>query len=136
MDIFSKRKRSEVMSKIHGKNTSFERGVFSYLRRQSVYCQKHHKRTLGTPDLAVPSKKIAVFLDSAFWHGRDYKSLKPRLSNFWRTKIEANIRRDKNNTKRLRKMGWRVLRVWDFQLRKHPEIWLSKIAEFLKRGGD
>lgn len=69
-DVFSKAKRSEVMSKIRGKNTKAELVVFRYLRKEGVYFQKHYKRALGSPDIALPLKKRAVFIDGDFWHGK------------------------------------------------------------------
>lgn len=69
-DIFSSEKRREVMSRIRGKNTKAELIVFRYLRKEGVYFQKHYKRAPGSPDIALPRKKRAVFIDGDFWHGK------------------------------------------------------------------
>lgn len=131
-DLFTPQRRSEIMSHIRSKNTSIEKTVFSYLARQGVYFQKHYSRILGKPDIALPRKKIAVFIDGDFWHGRDYKKTKNRLPNeFWRTKIENNFIRDKKNRKALKENGWKILRVWESEIEKKKEKTLDKIFKFL-----
>ncbi|MFA6228309.1 MAG: very short patch repair endonuclease [Patescibacteria group bacterium] len=116
-DVFSKEKRSEIMSKIRGKNTKVELLVFGELRKRGVYFQKHYKRAPGKPDIALPRKKIAVFIDGDFWHGYNFSNTKKRLpKKYWRAKIEANIHRDVKNRRKLKRMGWKVLRIWEHQL--------------------
>jgi DNA mismatch endonuclease (patch repair protein) len=118
-DIFSRKKRSEIMSHIRSKNTSIEKRVFRYLRSKSIYFQSHYRRIAGCPDIALPSKKRAVFIDGDFWHGWSYAKTGSKLPNeFWRTKIEANMRRDKRNRRALRRRGWEVVRIWEHQLEK------------------
>lgn len=132
-DIFSKLKRSEVMSKIRSKNTKIELLVFRALRKQGIYFQKHYTGALGKPDIALPRKRKAVFIDSGFWHGYRYQALKPKLTKkFWRDKIEYNMRRDKRTNLMLKKDGWQVLRVWEHKIRKNSEKTIAKIIQFLK----
>lgn len=128
-DIFSKEKRSEIMSRIRSKNTKVERIVFAYLRAKKVYFQKHYARAVGSPDVAVPSRKIAVFVDGDFWHGRDAKKRLPKLNDWWREKIVRNMRRDRANRAALRKAGWSVLRVWEGELvrKRTRDRWLEKV---------
>lgn len=122
------------MSRIRSKNTAVERQVFNFLRKEGINFKKHYKAVPGSPDVAVPSKKRAVFVEGAFWHGWGYKRLRPRLSPFWRRKIENNMRRDRRNMRRLRKLDWKVMRVWDHRLKRKPKYWLSKTALFLMEG--
>lgn len=70
-----------------------------------------------------------IFVDSNFWHGWQYPKWKKKLtSNFWINKIESNRRRDRRNNRTLKKMGWRVIRIWEHQLKKHKgEIFLKKL---------
>jgi len=88
-DIFSKEKRSEVMSRIRAKNTTAELIVFKDLRKRGIYFQKHYARIVGTPDIALPRKKLAVFIDGDFWHGRSLQKLveKRGYDDFWTKKI-------------------------------------------------
>lgn len=94
-DVFSKQKRSEIMSLIRSKNTAIELNVFRFLRRNSIYFQKNYKRAMGSPDVALPRKKKAVFIDGDFWH------------------------------------GWKVLRVWEHDLKKKEKETMEKIRQFL-----
>jgi DNA mismatch endonuclease, patch repair protein len=134
MDVFSKKKRSEIMSKIRSKNTEIEKFVFRELRKSKIYFQKHYKKISGNPDIALPKKKIAIFIDGDFWHGYKYAIQKQRLpKKYWLGKIEGNIRRDKRNRLKLKKEGWKVLRIWEHEIKKNPERALEKIINFLKQ---
>lgn len=126
------KQRSEVMSKIRSKNTKIERLVFRELRRRKIYFQKHYKKVSGNPDIALPIKKKAVFIDGDFWHGYQFSKLKKRLpKKYWVAKISRNIERDKKNRAKLKQMGWRVLRIWEHELRQDLEEAIGKIANFV-----
>lgn len=120
------------MSKIRSKNTKAERAVFKELRRNKIYFQKHYRKIKGCPDIAIPSKKLAVFIDGDFWHGRDFSNQKKRLpKKYWLQKIKANIERDALNRRLLRGKGWKIMRVWETDiLRNKPKI-LNKIIAFI-----
>jgi DNA mismatch endonuclease (patch repair protein) len=132
-DIFSKAKRGEIMSRIRSKNTKVERIVFRYLRAKRIYFQRHYARAVGSPDVALPRRKIAVFIDGDFWHGRHAGKRLPKLDAWWRAKILRNMRRDRLARAALRKEGWSVLRVWETELtrKRTRERWLEKIREHL-----
>jgi DNA mismatch endonuclease (patch repair protein) len=132
-DIVSKKKRSEMMSNIKGKNTKTELLVFSYLRKQGIYFQKHYKKVPGCPDVAIPSKKLAVFIDGDFWHAKGYPRCLQRLSPFWRQKIKANYLRDKKKRTQLSRLGWKTYRVWESALKKpdQRDLALLQVAKFL-----
>lgn len=132
MDVFTKKKRSEIMSKIRSKNTKIETIVFRELRRRKIYFQKHYKKAAGNPDIALPRKKRAVFIDGDFWHGYRFNKFKERLpKKYWVEKIEANMRRDKRNKARLRRAGWKVLRVWEHEVLKREEEIMKRIIDFI-----
>jgi len=132
-DCFTKEKRSEIMSNIRSKNTKAEILVFRELRRRGVYFQKHYKKAKGNPDIALPRKKKAVFIDGDFWHGRNFKKTKDRLpKKYWRAKIEGNIKRDRKNRTKLRKEGWQVLRIWEHEVIKKFNSTIDKIINFLE----
>lgn len=121
------------MSRIRSKNTRIEQEVYRYLRRKKIYFQKHYDRAPGKPDIALPRIKKAIFIDGDFWHGWKFAEKKKRLPNdgYWIQKIEKNIKRDKKNRARLRKNGWKVMRVWEHQLKKRPMDTLERIEAFL-----
>ncbi len=133
-DVFTKKKRSEVMALIRSKNTKLEQKVFRHLQRKGVYFKKHHDKVFGRPDIVLVRKRRAVFIDSGFWHGWQYPRWKKRLSSsFWQEKIEKNRQRDRRVTATLRRNGWEVLRVWSHRLEKGSIIeTLFKIENFLK----
>ena len=86
---------------------------------------------VGSLDVALPSRKIAIFIDGDFWHGYKFSQRKARLPvKYWQNKIETNMKRDKRNRARLRKLGWKVLRVWEHEVRKGG---IEKIVSFLKK---
>ncbi len=133
-DIFSKKKRSEIMAAIKSKNTNLERGVFSFLRKNGCRFCTHRKNVFGKPDIAIISEKKAVFIDSDFWHGWQYPKWKNNLNgDFWVKKIEANRNRDKKVNRLLKKEGWRVLRIWEHELEVKRDESLNKIVDFLKK---
>jgi len=120
------------MSRIRSQNTKAELLVFAYLRKRKIYFQKHYSKVPGKPDIALPRRKIAVFIDGDFWHGWKFKEKQSKLpALYWQEKIAGNIARDKRNRAKLKKQGWRVLRVWEHQLKKNPDVALQKIERFL-----
>jgi len=131
-DIFPKRKRGEIMSHIKSKNTAVELLVFRHLRARGISCRKHYSRISGNPDVALPRKKKAIFIDGDFWHGHRFTKLKKRLPRkYWLVKIENNIKRDKKNRAKLKKDGWKILRIWEHDLLKRKEESLKRIVKFL-----
>ena len=124
---------SRVMSANRGKNTSPELIVFRYLRSRGVYHKKHYRYGRWTIDIALPKKKIAVFIDGDFWHGWRYVRWKHKLpSKFWRAKIEGNMARDKRRFATLRSNGWLIYRVWEHQLKgAKSNIVLAQIVKKL-----
>lgn len=132
MDVFSKKKRSEIMSKIRSENTEVERIIFSGLRKRKIYFQKHYKKAIGSPDIAFPRKKIAIFIDGDFWHGRYFAKTEKRLPRkYWREKIKSNILRDKRNRAKLKRQGWKVMRVWEGEIKAGSEKIIDRIIVFV-----
>jgi len=83
----------------------------------------------------LPRKKRAVFIDGDFWHGYRFSKLKLRLpKKYWLNKIKKNIQRDHTNTIRLKRNGWKVVRVWEHELLKSFNSSMDKIADFLREG--
>lgn len=111
------------MSRIRGKNTQPELALRRALHSLGLR-YRLHPRLPGRPDVLFVRAMIAVFVDGAFWHGRDIQSLKHELRvhrNFWLRKIRANVARDRRNTRELRKLGYRVIRFWHDDVLKSPE---------------
>lgn len=135
--MFTQEQRSEIMSKISSKETLAERIVFRYLRSEGIYFRKHYNRISGKPDIALPRKKIAVFIDGDFWHGRSFDNSSSRLPEiYWKDKIAGNIARDKEVNKVLKERGWKILRVWEKEIvtKKTRNEVLAKVRDFLADG--
>jgi len=105
-DVFSKKKRSEVMSKIRGKDTSIELMVRRWLHARGYRFRKNVKDIPGSPDVAIKKYKVAIFINGCFWHGhKDCRLSGIPGSNveFWKNKIQRNRRRDRRNYEELEK---------------------------------
>jgi len=120
-DIMSPEKRSKVMARIKGKNTGPERIIFALLRNKKVYFVKHLKELPGRPDIVFRRAKLAIFIDGDFWHGWRFPLWKHKLSEKWRVKITNTRKRDQRNFRKLRQLGWKVLRIWEHQIERSPE---------------
>lgn len=136
-DVFTKKKRSEIMSQIRSKDTKLETDFYKFIN-QALYpkglkYRKHYKKVAGSPDIVFVSKKLAVFIDGDFWHGYNFSKIKNRLpKKYWRQKIGDNVKRDKRITKILKKGGWVVIRIWEHEIKKQPAKALNRIIYALK----
>lgn len=113
-------KRSALMASIRSKNTRPEMIAFLELRRRGVRFQRHYNNAPGKPDIAKPRKKIAVFVDGDFWHGRELARVATKYGeeSSWVVKLRRNIERDHQQDELLRSRGWIVLRVWESDIRR------------------
>jgi len=115
MDVFSRNKRSEIMSRVSGKNTKPEITVRSLLHNLGFRFRLHRKDLPGKPDITLPKYKKVIFVHGCFWHGHAGCSRAKRPSTneeFWREKLDKNIERDEATVKALKEVGWDVLTVW------------------------
>lgn len=125
--------RSALMSRIRGKGTRPERAVFAAMRRIGLKFSRHDKSLPGSPDAVFPHDRVAVFVEGDFWHGWHFNRWKGKLSSYWREKIERNRRRDKMNAQRLRRHGWRVLRVWEHDVKSDLDSCIRELVRLLSR---
>ena len=130
-DIFTPQKRSWVMSRIRSKNTSIDLAMRRLLSDAGARFVMYPKMD-GNPDFAIPSRKVAIFCDGDFWHGYNYRNGKKLKAGYWRNKIEGNMRRDKRVTSRLRSEGWAVVRLWEHDILRKPELCIRMIGRTLK----
>lgn len=128
MDIFDRQKRSEVMSRVQGKDTKPELRVRSYLHAAGLRYVLHDKRLPGRPDLSFPSRRVAVFVHGCFWHGHEgckRATLPGTRPEFWQAKIEGNKERDRRDREALEILGWRVGVLWQCSI---TDAALSNVA--------
>lgn len=124
-DTVSKQKRSEIMSHVTGKETKPEIMVRKYLFARGLRYRKNVKQLPGTPDIVFPKYKTAVFVNGCFWHGHKgckYSHLPSTNLEYWEKKIADNLERDERKTRKLEKLGYRVLIVWQCQLKPNTKI--------------
>ena len=126
-DNLTPEQRSYCMSRIKGKDTGLERIVRSELHRRGLRFRKHVKELPGKPDIVFPRAKVAVFIDGDFWHGYRFPAWEHKVSDFWKKKIGKNRERDIKNFRKLRAMGWRVIRLWQHEIKLDVERSVSKI---------
>ena len=135
MDIFSPNMRSRNMSRIRCKNTIPEITVRSFLHRHGFRFRLHAKNLPGHPDIVLPKHKTVVEIRGCFWHRHfGCKKTTTPSSNveFWKEKFERNVERDLKNEKLLRELGWRVIVVWECELKDATRLPL--LVEQIKAG--
>jgi DNA mismatch endonuclease (patch repair protein) len=117
-DVFSKSKRSAIMSRVRGKgNKLTEVALVKLFRANRITGWRRHYPIVGKPDFAFPKLKLAVFADGCFWHSCPKHATRPKgNSAFWSAKLDANKARDRKVNRELRAKGWRVLRIWEHDL--------------------
>jgi len=132
----TKEEISYTMSHIRSKDTSIEVRLRKALWKTGARFRKNVRGIVGTPDIAVKKKKVAVFCDSEFFHGYEWEKNKDRLKgnrDYWVKKIERNMERDKEVDEKLKKDGWTVLRFWGYEINKQTDGCVQKILEALGR---
>src|ERR1017187_2713251 len=133
-DVFTKAKRSEVMSRIHSRgNKDTELALAKLFRRNKITGWRRNQPVFGKPDFVFPKLKLAIFVDGCFWHGCPKHATKPKNNRaFWHRKLSANKTRDRLVNQTLRRAGWRVLRIWEHELaRKNEARLLNRIRRAL-----
>ncbi len=131
-DVFTKAKRSEVMSRIRGRgNKDTELALVKLLRSHRIIGWRRHQPVFGKPDFLFRAQRVAVFVDGCFWHGCPRCYRRPKSNRkFWDAKIVRNRERDRQVSRELRRLGWRVIRVWEHDLRKPTRV-LARIRKAL-----
>ena len=137
-DTVSPDKRSWIMSRIKSKDTKPELAVRSLLFSLGLRFRLHKKGLPGHPDVVLSKSQTAIFVHGCFWHRhkncRD-NSNPATNSEFWQAKFKRNIDRDARNKKELRKLGWRVLTVWECELKSPPKLERRLRRLLLKESG-
>lgn len=120
-DVHTPEQRSYNMSRIRNKNTKPEELVRKYLFSQEFRYRKNDSRLPGKPDIVLPKYKTVIFVNGCFWHGHEgcrYFVWPKNNAEFWKEKITRNIQRDKHNRELLSDQGWRIIEVWECELKK------------------
>ena len=132
-DVFTKAKRSDVMSKIRGRgNNDTELVLMKLLRQHGITGWRRNQNGFGKPDFLFRRNRLALFVDGCFWHGCP-KHCKIPAGNraFWKKKFAANKARDRRVNRELRKLGWRVVRIWEHDLARRGAACIRRVRRVL-----
>jgi DNA mismatch endonuclease (patch repair protein) len=132
VDVFSPDLRSEIMAKVKGRNNrSTELRLLRTLQKYKIRGWRRRSSIFGSPDFVFPASRLAVFVDGCFWHGCPVHGSMPQSNRaFWAEKLTRNRRRDRLVKRTLTKSGWRVLRIWQHEL-KHEARIANKVNRML-----
>lgn len=120
------------MAAVKGTNTGPEVALRKALYAAGVRGWRcHYRRAVGTPDIAWPRRKVAVFVDGAFWHGHPSRHRPGRSGSYWDEKIARNVERDRAVDVDLERLGWEVVRVWDFEVKRDLPAVVAKVQAAL-----
>lgn len=120
MDVLSREKRSQIMASVKSSDTKPEMLVRRYLHAHGFRYGLHNRKLPGSPDIVLRKYKTVIFINGCFWHGHEgckYYRLPKSNIEFWQTKLERNRQRDIETVKALKTKGWRVITIWECELR-------------------
>jgi DNA mismatch endonuclease, patch repair protein len=122
------------MSAVRSRDTGPELALRKALYAEGIRGWRcNYRRAPGRPDIAWPARKVAVFVDGAFWHGHPSRHKPGRSGKYWDRKIAQNIARDRRVDAELAKSGWAVLRVWDFEIRDDLSSVVARVIDVLEK---
>lgn len=131
MDVHTPQQRSKNMAAIKSTATKSEVALGKTLWQAGLRYRKNNKTVFGKPDFTFKKYKVAVFVDSEFFHGKDFETKKKPATNadFWLKKISRNIERDKEVNAHLEATGWTVIRFWSNEVKKNLEGCVAIVQE-------
>ena len=123
-DTFTKEQRSDIMRKVKSsRNKSTELKMIGIFKNSSLKGWRRNYKLFGKPDFVFPKHKCAVFIDGCFWHGHNCRNTKPKANeDYWTKKRERNMKRDQQVSAELTAKGWRVVRIWECELKRPDEV--------------
>jgi DNA mismatch endonuclease (patch repair protein) len=130
-DHMTPAQRSYAMKCVKLKDGPLEVCVQRELHKLGLRFRRNCKNLNGSPDIVFPRRRVAVFIDGDFWHGWRLPAWEHKLTEFWRSKLRANRRRDQRNFRRLRAAKWTVIRLWEHEIRSDPRLCIRRILRAL-----
>ncbi|QDW40476.1 DNA mismatch endonuclease Vsr [Bradyrhizobium sp. KBS0727] len=133
-DVFSRKQRSEIMSRVKGRgNRLTELRLLDLLSEHGFVGWRRNAAVFGRPDFVFFKTRVAIFVDGCFWHGCPTHGAIPSTNvDFWTAKLDRNKRRDRLVVRELKKRGWIPVRIWQHELRR-PELVLRRLDRVLER---
>jgi len=135
MDTLTAEQRRKTMQSIKSKDTKPEILFRKALWHKGIRFRKNVTDIMGKPDICIKSKKLAIFIDSEFWHGKTYLEGKVPQSNkeYWIRKFERNIARDNEVNKYLKQQGWKVFRFWTKDIKTNLDKLIATVMDYLNK---
>lgn len=136
LDRLTKEQRRKNMQAVKNKDSKIEKILRRALWKKGIRYRKNYSKLIGKPDIVLTKYRIAIFVDSEFWHGYDWEKKKYEIKtnkDFWINKIESNINRDIFVTNQLRNDGWIVLRFWGNEIINNLEQCIKAIEDTIRR---
>src|ERR1043165_8964237 len=132
VDTVTKQERSRIMRQVRGRgNYSTELKTVKLFREHRIKGWRRHLPLIGKPDFTFPKSRVALFIDGCFWHGCPLHLRMPSSNvDYWQRKVARNMERDKRVTAELQIKGWRVLRVWEHEI-KEPSRMLNELSKLI-----
>ena len=135
-DQFDSKERSEIMAKVHSTGTTPEIHVRNILEEMGYNISLDNKNLPGKPDIFLPDQNTVIFVNGCFWHGcptcRHAKIRPAQNAEYWNKKLDRTLERDKENIKKLKELGYKVLIIWECETRKKKiDLLRDKITDFL-----
>lgn len=127
--------RSKIMGKIRGKNTKPELAFRRALWAKGYRYRVDYKKLIGKPDIVLNKYKTAIFIDGEYWHGHNWEERKPKVKTnreFWIAKIERNMQRDREVNEALGRLGYKVFRFWEAEVKKNLDECIQEVIEHLQ----
>ena len=130
-DVFTKKKRSDIMSKVKGRgNAATELRLIRIFRENKITGWRRHVKLFGSPDFVFSKARLAIFIDGCFWHSCPLHATFPKTNYaFWKKKLEENKARDRVVSRKLKSKGWHALRIWQHEL-YNPKNIVKRICNY------
>jgi DNA mismatch endonuclease (patch repair protein) len=132
-DNLSPEHRKKAMTAVKSSDTSLERRVADVFLAQGWRFERNVADLPGKPDFVFRSARLIVFVDGDFWHGWQFPRWQGKLGEYWQKKIARNRRRDQLNFRRLRRLGWTVLRIWGHEVDRDLAAVAARVQMHLPR---
>lgn len=120
------------MRRVKNHDTTPELALRCALHAEGLRFRKNSTVIPGRPDLVFKSSRVLVFVDGDFWHGWNFPAWRGKLSEYWRAKIDRNIRRDRRTRRRLSANGWTVIRVWEHDILRDLPACVCRVARTVR----
>ncbi len=133
----SSTRATKALAGSRAEDTKCERLLRLSLWHMGYRYRKNVRDPPGRPDIVFPRERVAIFCDGDFWHGRDWRDRKKRLSegsnpSYWTAKIKANMDRDRRHARKLEAQGWEVIRVWETDILRDPSAVARQVIVILE----